>query len=67
MPLLLAAKQPPALLGVLGVAVLVAGFVAIGVLLVLVIRKAPPDGSDVGRDPRLEGDEDKRQNGSGSP
>jgi hypothetical protein len=41
----------------------VLGFVAIGVLAVYVIRHAPKDGSDIGRDPRLQADEHKRRNG----
>jgi hypothetical protein len=64
--LVLAAK-PPILLGVFGVVILVAGFVAIALLAVFVLRKAPPDGSDIGRDPRLEGDEERRRNGGGTP
>jgi hypothetical protein len=55
------------LLAVLGVGSLVLGFVAIGVLAVWVLRKAPKDGTDIGRDPRLKGDEQKRRNGSGTP
>jgi hypothetical protein len=46
--------------------VLVLGFVAIGVLAVYVIKRAPKDGSDIGRDPRLTQDEHKRQNGGES-
>lgn len=40
------------LLGVLGVATLVIGFAAVIALAIYVIRRAPPDGSDVGRDPK---------------
>jgi hypothetical protein len=36
--------------------VLVIGFVAVGALAVFVIRRAPKDGSDIGRDPRSSGD-----------
>jgi hypothetical protein len=64
--MLLAASSPPLLLGILGVAVLVLGFAAVGVLAVYVIKRAPKDGSDIGRDPRLHGDERKRRNGAGS-
>lgn len=53
------------ILGVMGVGALVIGFLAVFALAVFVIKKAPPDGSDIGRDPRLEADEHKRQNGSG--
>lgn len=62
----MAAAQPPLVLGILGAAVLVLGFVAIGVLAVYVIRHAPPDGSDIGRDPRLDGDEHRRPSGGKS-
>ncbi|MEA2457934.1 MAG: hypothetical protein QOC95_906 [Thermoleophilaceae bacterium] len=62
---LASAQHPPLLLGVFGAVILVAGFVAVIVLWVVVIRKAPPDGSDIGRDPRLQGDEHKRRNGGG--
>jgi hypothetical protein len=55
-----------ALLGALGIATLVLGFAAVIALAVFVIRRAPPDGSDVGRDPRLDQDEHKRRNGSGT-
>ena len=51
------------LLGVLGVAVLVIGFAAVAALAVFVLRKAPKDGTDIGRDPRLETDEHARRNG----
>jgi hypothetical protein len=61
--MLLAAKSAPLVLGIFGVVVLVLGFVAIGVLAVYVIRHAPKDGSDIGRDPRLQSDEHKRRNG----
>jgi hypothetical protein len=54
------------LLAALGVATLVIGFAAVAALAVYVIRRAPPDGSDVGRDPRLDGDEEQRRNGRGS-
>ena len=69
MPLILPAVTDAAktLLGVLGVAVLVLGFAAVFALAVYVIRRAPKDGSDIGRDPRIEGDEQKRRNGSGTP
>ena len=62
----MAAAHPPLFLGILGVVVLVLGFVAVIVLAVLVIKRAPPDGSDIGRDPRVHGDEHKRRNGGGS-
>jgi hypothetical protein len=35
-------------LGIFTAVVLVGGFAAVGVLFVWVVRKAPPDGSDVG-------------------
>jgi hypothetical protein len=60
---MLAANQPPLFLGIFGVVILVAGFVAIGLLAVYVIKRAPKDGSDIGRDPRLKGDEHRRRNG----
>lgn len=63
---MLAASHPPLVLGILGVAVLVIGFAAVGALAVYVIKRAPKDGSDIGRDPRLQGDDHKRRNGSGS-
>jgi hypothetical protein len=61
--MVLAAKSAPLFLGIFGIAVLVLGFAAIGVLAVYVIKRAPKDGSDIGRDPRLDGDEHKRRNG----
>lgn len=61
--MLASASNPPLLLGILGVVVLVLGFVAIGVLAVYVIKRAPKDGTDIGRDPRLQADEHKRRNG----
>jgi hypothetical protein len=61
--LLIAAAHPPLLLGIFGAVILVLGFAAVILLAVLVIKRAPPDGSDIGRDPRLEGDEEKRRNG----
>ncbi len=63
---MLAAAHPPLLLGILGVVVLVMGFLAVGALAVYVIKRAPKDGSDIGRDPRLKGDENKRRNGGES-
>jgi hypothetical protein len=63
---MLAVAHPPLLLGILGAVVLVLGLVAVIVLAVYVIKRAPPDGSDIGRDPRLQGDEHKRRNGAGS-
>lgn len=50
-------------LAVLGVATLVIGFAAVIALAVFVIKRAPKDGSDVGRDPRLDADERRRRNG----
>ena len=61
--MLLAASNPPLILGIFGADILVLGFVAIGVLAVYVIKRAPKDGSDIGRDPRLQADEHKRRNG----
>jgi hypothetical protein len=54
-------------LGVLGVATLVIGFAAVIALAVFVIKRAPKDGSDIGRDPRLKGDERRRRNGGNPP
>ena len=51
------------LMGVLGVSALVLGFAATAALAVFVLRKAPKDGTDIGRDPRLESDEHARRNG----
>jgi hypothetical protein len=62
-----AASQPPLLLGVLGVLVLVLGFVAVAALAVFVIKRAPKDGTDIGRDPRLDADERRRRNGGSAP
>jgi hypothetical protein len=64
--MLLAASSPPLLLGIFGIVVLVAGFAAVGALAVYVIKRAPRDGSDIGRDPRLGGDEHERRNGGES-
>jgi hypothetical protein len=61
----LAASSPPLVLGVLGAVVLVLGFVGVILLAVYVIKRAPKDGSDIGRDPRLNADERRRQNGHG--
>ena len=58
-----AASNPPLLLGILGVVVLVLGFAAVIALAVYVIKRAPKDGSDIGRDPRLQGDDHERRNG----
>ena len=63
---MLAAANPPLFLGILGVVVLVLGFAAVIALAVYVIKRAPKDGSDIGRDPRLGADEDRRQNGHGA-
>ena len=63
---MLAASDPPLFLGILGAAVLVLGFAAVIALAVYVIKRAPKDGSDIGRDPRLSADEQRRQNGHGS-
>jgi hypothetical protein len=46
--------------------VLVLGFVALGVLAVYVIKRAPKDGSDIGRDPRQEHGEHERRRPSES-
>ena len=56
-----AASNPPLLLGILGVVVLVLGFAAVIALAVYVIKRAPKDGSDIGRDPRLQGDDHERR------
>jgi hypothetical protein len=66
MPLLAAASQAPLFLGIFGVVILVLGFVAVGLLAYYVIKRAPKDGSDIGRDPRLDPDERRRRNGHGS-
>jgi len=62
----LAASSPPLFLGILGVIILVLGFIAVFALAVYVIKRAPKDGSDIGRDPRLGADEERRQNGHGA-
>jgi hypothetical protein len=54
-----AASNPPLFLGILGVVVLVIGFAAVIALAVYVIKRAPKDGSDIGRDPRVQGDDHK--------
>jgi hypothetical protein len=64
--MLLAAANPPLFLGIFGIVVLVLGFAAVGALAVYVVKRAPKDGSDIGRDPRLERDEEKHRNGGGS-
>ena len=51
------------LMGVLGVGALVLGFAATAALAVFVLRKAPKDGTDIGRDPRLSGDDQPRSDG----
>ena len=63
--MILAASHPPLFLGILGAVILVLGFVGVGALAVFVIKRAPKDGSDIGRDPRLDADEQRRQNGHG--
>src|SRR3954462_6124139 len=62
--LLAAATKAPLFLGIIGVVILVLGFVAVGALAVFVIKRAPKDGSDIGRDPRLKPDQHRRRNGS---
>jgi hypothetical protein len=64
--MLAAVSNPPLFLGILAAATLVIGFVAVIALAVYVIKRAPKDGSDIGRDPRLDGDEHKRRNGGGT-
>jgi hypothetical protein len=59
----LAAYDPPLFLGILGIVVLVLGFAAVGALAVYVLRRAPKDGSDIGRDPRAKANEHKRPDG----
>src|ERR687889_553735 len=54
-------------LGVLGVATLVFGFAAVIALAVYVIKRAPKDGTDIGRDPRLDPDARQRRNGGSRP
>jgi hypothetical protein len=49
--LLAATDAARTFLGVMGVATLVIGFVAVIALAVFVIKRAPKDGSDIGRDP----------------
>jgi hypothetical protein len=63
---MLAAAHPPLFLGILGVVTLVLGFAAVIALAVYVIKRAPKDGTDIGRDPRLQGDDHRRRNGGGS-
>ena len=65
--MVLAASNPPLFLAIFGIVVLVLGFAAVGALAVYVIKRAPRDGSDIGRDPRLGGDEHERRNGGESP
>ena len=60
---MLAATDPPLFLGIIGVVILVAGFVGVGLLAVYVIKRAPKDGSDIGRDPRSKPDEHRHQDG----
>ena len=62
---MVAASSPPLFLGILGVIILVLGFIAVFALAVYVVKRAPKDGSDIGRDPRLTVDEERRQNGHG--
>jgi hypothetical protein len=62
---MLAASNPPLFLGILGVVILVLGFIAVIALAVYVIKRAPKDGTDIGRDPQLGADEERRQNGHG--
>jgi hypothetical protein len=62
----IAAASPPLFLGILGAVTLVIGFIAVIALAVYVIKRAPKDGSDVGRDPHLNADEHRRQNGHGT-
>jgi len=62
----MAAASAPLFLGILGAATLVIGFAAVIGLAVYVIRRAPKDGSDIGRDPRLDADEERRRNGGGT-
>ena len=67
MPLAAASSSnPPLFLGIFGVVILVMGFVAVGLLAYYVIKRAPKDGSDIGRDPRLDAEERRRRNGHGS-
>jgi hypothetical protein len=54
-------------LAVMGVATLVLGFAGVIALAVWVIKRAPKDGTDIGRDPRLEGDERRQRNGGNPP
>ncbi len=63
--MLLAAAKAPLFLGIIGVVILVLGFVAVGLLAVYVIKRAPKDGSDIGRDPRLNQDEHRHRDGHG--
>jgi hypothetical protein len=64
--MLATASNPPLFLGILGVVILVLGFAAVIALAVFVIKRAPKDGTDIGRDPRLDVDERRRRNGGGS-
>jgi hypothetical protein len=65
--MLAAASNARLFLSILGVLVLVLGFAAVGALAVYVIKRAPKDGSDIGRDPRLDPDERRRRNGGNPP
>jgi hypothetical protein len=65
--MLAAASNTQLFLSIFGVLVLVLGFAAVGALAVYVIKRAPKDGSDIGRDPRLDPDERRRRNGGNPP
>jgi hypothetical protein len=65
--MLAAASNARLFLSILGILVLVLGFAAVGALAVYVIKRAPKDGSDIGRDPRLDPDERRRRNGGNPP
>jgi hypothetical protein len=62
----MATASPPLFLGILGVVILILGFAAVIALAAYVIKRAPKDGSDIGRDPHLDADERRRQNGHGT-
>jgi hypothetical protein len=54
---LTASNDAQLFLAILSMVVLVLGFVAVGLLAAYVLKRAPKDGSDIGRDPRGESGE----------
>jgi hypothetical protein len=64
---LTAANNAQLFLAILSMVVLVLGFVAVGLLAVYVLKRAPKDGSDIGRDPRRKADEHRHRPGPRRP